>query len=381
MIPAPDPFREKRVQSGVLVCPFQGEPVPMILGYRDLRLATKDWKQFSSDAPFRVPIPSEEEWRSVRQLPIETDPPEHTDYRAIVEPIFRRPTLPDVIERIQGLVRAMITDALGRASLEIVHDFALPLQSRALTVLLNVPESEADTWIGWGTHVFREGAGEQKGAALERYIHGQLDRAEADPGADFFSALVKAEFRGRKLTRAEMVGFANLAFAGGRDTIIQSVTCILAYVAEHPDTLDFLRADPARIISASEEFVRVISPLTHIGRVCRQGGVAVGVPIPPGGRVSLCWASANRDATVFPDPDVVRLDRTPNQHVGFGSGPHNCLGAPHARLILRTLLQTLCEQVEGVEVLASEPHVEKTPEYERVVGYESVVARLLPRKA
>jgi cytochrome P450 len=148
MIPAPDPFREKRVQSGVLVCPFQGEPIPMILGYRDLRLATKDWKQFSSDAPFRVPIPSEEEWRSVRQLPIETDPPEHTDYRAIVEPIFRRPTLPDVIERIQGLIRAMVTDALGRDSMEVVREFSLPLQSRALTVLLNVPESEADTWIG-----------------------------------------------------------------------------------------------------------------------------------------------------------------------------------------------------------------------------------------
>ena len=378
MIPAPDPFHAKRARSGVLVCPFQGEPLPMILGYRDLRLAAKDWKQFSSDAPFRVPIPSEEEWRSVRQLPIETDPPEHTDYRAIVEPIFRRPTLPAVMEQIRQLIREMVDDAIGRPSLEVVRDFSLPLQSRALTVLLNVPAAEADTWIGWGTHVFREGAGEKKGAALERYIHAQLDRAEAAPGADFFSLLVQAEFRGRKLTRAEMLGFANLAFAGGRDTIIQSVTCILSYVAEHPYTLDFLRTDPARIITATEEFVRVISPLTHIGRVCRQGGEAVGVPVPPGGRVALCWASANRDETVFPEPDAVLLDRSPNPHVGFGSGPHNCLGAPHARLILRTLLHTLCDAVEGVDVLEAEPHVEKTPEYERVVGYERLVARLRP---
>ncbi len=381
MLPAPDPFRAKRTQSGVLVCPFQGEAIPMILGYRDLRLAARDWKQFSSDAPFRVPIPSEEEWRSVRQLPIETDPPEHTNYRAIVEPIFRRPTLPAVMEQIRQLIRDMVADAINRPSLEVVRDFSLPLQSRALSVLLNVPAAEADTWIGWGTHVFREGAGEQKGAALERYIHAQLDRAEASPGADFFSLLVQAEFRGRKLTRAEMLGFANLAFAGGRDTIIQSVTCIFAYVAEHPDTLDFLRTDPARIISATEEFVRVISPLTHIGRVCRQGGEAVGVPVPPGGRIALCWASANRDETVFPNPDAVQLDRSPNPHVGFGSGPHNCLGAPHARLILRTLLQTLCDAVEGVNVLEAEPHVEKTPEYERAVGYERLVARLIARTA
>ena len=379
MIPAPDPFREPRTQSGVLVCPFQGEPIPMILRYRDLRLAAKDWKQFSSDVPFRVPIPSEEDWRSVRQLPIETDPPEHTDYRAIVEPIFRRPTLPDVIERIQGLVRSVVMDALGRASLEVVREFSLPLQSRALTALLNVPESEADTWIGWGIHVFRDGVGSEKGTMLEQYIHARLDQAEAAPGGDFFSALIRADFRGRKLTREEMVGFANLAFAGGRDTIIQSVTCILAYVAEHPETLDFLRADPERLISATEEFVRVISPLTHIGRVCKQGGVAMGVPVPPGGRVSLCWASANRDASVFPDPDIVRLDRTPNQHVGFGSGPHNCLGAPHARLVLRTLLQVLCEQVERVDVLEAVPHVEKTAGYERIVGYERLIARLSAR--
>ena len=380
MIPAPDPFREPRTQSGVLVCPFQGEPIPMILRYRELRLAAKDWKQFSSDVPFRVPIPSEEDWRSVRQLPIETDPPEHTDYRAIIEPVFRRATHPEFMDRIHRLISEMIADALGRPSLEVVREFSLPLQSRALTVLFQVPEEEAATWIGWGTNVFLDGDGVQKGAALERYIHGQLDRAEAAPGGDFFSTLVQATYCGRKLTREEMVGFANLTFAGGRDTIINTVTCILAYVAQNPDTLDFLRADPARIISATEEFVRVISPLTHIGRVCKQGGEAMGVPVPPGGRVSLCWASANRDASTFPDPDTVRLDRAPNPHVGFGSGPHNCLGAPHARLVLRTLLQTLCEQVEGVEILESAPHVEQTPEYERVVGYEHLIARLLPRK-
>jgi hypothetical protein len=74
---APDPFRESRVQDGVLACPFQGETVPMILRHGDVRRAAKDWKTFSSDAPFRVPIPSEEAVRTMRQLPVETDPPAH----------------------------------------------------------------------------------------------------------------------------------------------------------------------------------------------------------------------------------------------------------------------------------------------------------------
>ena len=75
-----------------------------------------------------------------------------------------------------------------------MSEFALPLQSRALTYLLNMPESEAETWIGWGTHVFRVGEGKEKGMALERYLHAQFDRALAQPGPDFFSALTQATF-------------------------------------------------------------------------------------------------------------------------------------------------------------------------------------------
>src|ERR1044071_2252184 len=140
-----DPFREKRNESGILECEFQGEKVPMILRHEDVREAAKDWKTFSSDAPFRVPIPSEEEVRTMRQLPIETNPPEHTEYRAIVEPFFQRAKQPEVIAKVTALIAEMLSRALRQESIEIVNEFALPVQSRALTYLLNVPESEADT--------------------------------------------------------------------------------------------------------------------------------------------------------------------------------------------------------------------------------------------
>ena len=139
-----DPFREARRKDGVLSCPFAGETIPMILRHADVREAAKDWRKFSSDAPFRVPIPSEEAVRTMRQLPIETNPPEHTDYRAIVEPFFQRAKLPEVIAKVEGLIAGKLSEALGRNSLEVVNEFALPIQSRALTYLLNVPESEAD---------------------------------------------------------------------------------------------------------------------------------------------------------------------------------------------------------------------------------------------
>lgn len=369
-----DPFREARQQSSVLPCEFQGEVVPMILRHAEVRATAKDWQTYSSDAPFRVPIPSEEELRTVRQLPIETDPPLHGEYREIVEPFFKRPKDPEFVARVEALVAELLEGALARDSIEIVREFALPLQSRALTYLLNVPESEADTWIGWGVHVFKDGNdGEVKGAALERYIHAQLDRAEAEPGEDFFSALVQAEFQGRRLTRDEMLGFANLTFAGGRDTVIHTVSSVIAYVAEHPESLAYLREDPKRIIHAGEEFFRVFMPLTHIGRVCPAGGSVHGFDVKPGGRVSLCWASANHDETVFESPHEIRLERKPNPHLSFGFGAHLCLGAAHARLIVRVLLEKLAAMVEGIEVLSATKHVENEAAYRRWTGYGELV--------
>ena len=376
----PDPFRVPRTQQGVLPCNFQGETVPMILRHEEVRRAAKDWKTFSSNAPFRVPIPSEEDVRTVRQLPVETDPPDHTDYRQVVEPFFRRAKDPDVVTRVETMIGEMLVDALAGKSVEIVRTFALPLQSRALALLLNVPESEATVWIGWGTHVFRDGGdGTRKGADLESYLHRKLDDAAAHPGADFFSALNTATFRGRPLTRDEMMGFANLTFAGGRDTVIHSISSVVAYLARNPAALEFLRQDASRIVNASEEFFRVISPLTHIGRVCPVETNVQGVTVQPGGRVSLCWASANRDESVFEAPDDVRLDRKPNPHLAFGSGAHLCLGAAHARLLVRTLLQQITARIERITILAAREHLEAESHYQRAVGYESLEVALTGR--
>ncbi|MFM2179414.1 MAG: Biotin biosynthesis cytochrome [Verrucomicrobiota bacterium] len=372
-----DPFQEARAATGVLQCPFHGETITMILRHEDVRKAAKDWQTFSSDVPFRVPIPSEEDVRSMRQLPIETNPPEHTDYRDIVEPFFQRAKEPEMMTKVEALLNRKLTEVLERDSIEIVNEFALPVQSIALTYLLNTSESEADIWIGWGIHVFKVTGGEfKKGTVLEDYLQRKFDEAEANPGEDLFSALTKAAFRGRKLTREECMGFANLAFAGGRDTIIHTISCALGYLAQHPQALEFLRADPKRITLASEEFFRVFMPLTHIGRVCPVETDVHGVKVSAGERVSLAWASANFDEQAFPQPHEVRLDRKPNPHLSFGFGTHLCLGAPHARLILRTLLKLCCERVKSITILKAEERVEHEANFDRTLGYESLVVKM-----
>jgi len=377
----PDPFREKRRSDGVLGLPTDKEVIPMILRHEDVRRAAKDWKTFSSDAPFRVPIPSEEDVRTVRQLPIEVDPPEQTDYRKLVEPFFLRAKQPAFVARVEELTDRLLSDALGRDSIEIVGGVALPLQSKALAVLLDVPESEADLFISWGIHVFHVADGERgvhKGAALERYLNEQFDRAAANPTDDFYGLLTKASFHGRPLTREEMLGFANLMFAGGRDTVIHSVACAVGYLAEHPEAFEFLRADPDRIVHASEEFFRAYMPLTHIGRVCPVDTDVHGMQVKAGDRATLCWASANLDEEVFEAADKVRLDRKPNPHVSFGFGAHLCLGAAHARTVMRVLLGLLCRRVSRIELISKQDRVEHTTAYDRPLGYESLVVRLHP---
>jgi cytochrome P450 len=375
----PDPFREPRRTAGVLGLPTDHETIPMILRHEDVRQAAKDWKTFSSDAPHRVPIPSEEHLRSVRQLPIETDPPDQAEYRKLVEPFFLRAKQPAFIARVEAITDRLLAEALGRDTIEAVAEFALPLQSRALTVLLDVPEAEAERFIGWGIHVFHHGEnGAEKGKDLERYLNEQFDNAAPNPGDDFYGLLTKASFQGRPLTRAEQLGFANLMFAGGRDTVIHSVACAIGYLAERPEALEFLRADPSRIVLASEEFFRAYMPLTHIGRVCPVDTDVHGMQVKSGERASLCWASANLDDTVFEAADEVRLDRRPNPHVSFGFGVHLCLGAAHARTVMRTLLARICDRVGRIELVSKRDRVEHTAAYDRLLGYESLVVRFLP---
>jgi len=164
-------------------------------------------------------------------------------------------------------------------------------------------------------------------------------------------------------------------FAGGRDTIINSISGVVGHLSANPQDLEYLHQDPKRIVNAGEEFFRAISPVTHIGRVCPQQTGIHGVEVTPGSLVSLCFASANHDETVFPAPEEVRLDRKPNPHVAFGFGPHLCLGAAHARLVVRTLLKCLCEQVRSIQTLGAEEKVEREESYDRPLAYDSLTVR------
>lgn len=374
-----DPFEQDRAGSGVKFMRAEGKDFPLLLRHADVKDVCRDWQTFSSDDPLMIVPHSEAAVRDVRQLPIEIDPPEQKEYRALVEPLFKRPNEPAYREKMAALTDRVVGECLAKGTFDAVRELALPLQSRSLALLLGVDDAEAELWISWGVHVFKEGDGVAKGRQMAEYVRKMFRDAEGSSRDDFFSLLNRAEFRGRKLTLEEKEGFAAVTFAGGRDTVIHTASGFVGYCAQNPRALPFLREDPARITPAIEEVVRFVSPLTALARKCPRGAEVAGVKVEPGERVGLCWPSANRDERVFTRPDEMVLDRSPNPHLGFGFGTHHCLGAPQARLILRCLMTAMCEKVEAVRLIDATPQTETESSFTRQVGYEKLHVAFTPR--
>lgn len=379
----PDPFEKARLESGLGKMNDQDDPVTMLLRHKDVRKTAHNWKTFQSGAePGRIVVPSEVNIRDTRQIPFEVDPPEHKDYRAIVEPWFRRPLQPEYEAKLTEIITNSVNEAIKTGTLEVVNSFSLPLQSRALTLLLNTPFSESETWISWGTHVFRsegEALDGDKANILYNYIEEQIEEAINNPSENLYSKLLNSEFDGRKLNKEEVKGIMILTFAGGRDTVINTITNSIAYLAEHPKSLERLQKEPEIINNAVEELVRYFSPLTQMGRVVTEDTHVCEHAAKANTRVSLCWASANRDEKVFENPNEIILDRKVNPHVGFGFSHHNCLGATHARQIMRILLKTLSEKIQSIEILDYKENIENLDEFKRKVGYDSIQVKFNPK--
>ncbi|RNC79732.1 MAG: cytochrome P450 [Balneola sp.] len=372
-----DPFKKIRQEEGILKTEDHGEEVNLVLRLKDVRKCAHQWESFKSGKakPGRIVIPSEEEIRSIRQIPVETDPPQHSAFRDLLDTWFKRPLNNDYQEKLNKIINGLLDEVIEEKNVEVVHDFSLKLQSRALALLLNTSMDESETWISWGTHVFRAEGNEldqSKASTLDSYILNKIEEATQNPGDDLYSILLESKVNNRTLTTEEIHGIINLTFAGGRDTVINALTNSIAYFAEHPDRLKWLKEYPDSINKAVEELLRYFSPLTHLGRVSSSDTEICSHAIKEDAKIGLNWASANRDEAVFENPDQIELDRKVNPHVAFGFGIHNCLGATHARQILRQTIKLLSERVASISIHTFEENFEEIGSLKRKTGFESL---------
>ncbi len=325
----------RRARSSVGTGVRRLEGVAEITGHADVKAAAKDPVTFSSD------LQGDRDVRTYRQLPLEMDPPEHTEYRAILTPVFSRQAVASLEPELWIVAAALADGFARRGSAEAVSELALPMVAAAIGRAFGRPQ-DVDELRGWGLESWETlPDGRRDGSRLEAYLERVFDEVERQPGEDAFSRIASATVDGRRLDRDEMLGMGNLILAGGRDTVIALISGLLWHLAGAPAERARLAADPGAIPAAIEELLRFLSPLPRMERVATADVSGPWGHGEPGDIVLLGFATANHDPAVFADPSTIDLRRSPNPHVAFGNGPHTCIGVHLARLEARVLLEEL----------------------------------------
>jgi cytochrome P450 len=309
--------------------------VAEITGHAEVKAAAKAWDVFSSD------LQGDPDVRTYRQLPLEVDPPVHRAYRDLLAPVFGRIPVSGLEPELRVVARGLIGRLVANGSIEAVHEIALPMVASAIGVAFG-RRQDIEAYGSWGLETWQTREdGTRDGSHLDAYLERVFDEVSANPGEDVFSLVAHGTIDGTALTRTQMLGVGNLILAGGRDTVIELMSAAIWYLASHADDRARLVADPSRLPAAIEELIRFLSPLPLMERVVTRDVSGTWGSAAAGEIVLLDFASANHDPAVFDAPGAVRLDRSPNPHVGFGNGPHTCIGVHLGRLETRVLLEEL----------------------------------------
>lgn len=280
-------------------------------------------------------------------VPNGMDPPEHTPYRRLIEPYFGPEPMARFEPVCDTIATELVTSIPRGCPVEVMdafgHEFAVRVQCAFMGWSHDLHEP-LRAWVHEQQRATLAQDREALAASARRFddvVAGVLDtRRTAGTAApdDSTTRLLHEVVDGRPLTDAEIVSIVRNWTVGELGTIAASVGIVVAYLAHHPEVEALLRADSSAIPAAIDEVLRIDPPLIANRRITSQFATLAGVPLPIGERVTVLWASANRDERVFGDPDEFRLDRDPSSNLLYGAGIHVCPGAPLARLELRSFV-------------------------------------------
>ena len=314
---------------------------------------------------------------------LDSEPPKHTRLRALVAKAFNRNKIEGMrpaVERItQQLLDAIDEKVKSGQNFDLIADYAEPLPVKIIADLLGFPESEEHLLRPWSQSIVKmyevnpseQYKEEAKKAAGEfaAYVRDLAQHRKANPGQDLITDLAMVEENGEKLNSHELVATCVLLLNAGHEASVNAFGNGMVAALERPDQSALLRDNPRGVTeTALEEFMRFDAPLHLFERTATVDTELGGVKIAQGQKIAALIGAANRDETIFSDPDSMDLTRDPNPHIGFGAGIHFCLGAPLARLEMGVSLPALWEKYPTMQ-LASTPV--RRPTFV-LRGYESV---------
>jgi cytochrome P450 len=266
-------------------------------------------------------------------VPLEFDPPTHSAYRALMNPIFSPARMKVMESKIRERAAGFIEPLAARGECDFVADFARQFPAAIFVDLMGLPAEEIPQFLAWEARMVGSGGVEDKRAAtgeVVQYLKDLCTARRRQPADDLVTFAVTAEMEGRKLSDDEVNGMTFLLFIAGLDTVASALGWHMRYLAEHPADQRRLREEPGLIPDAMEELMRAFSTVSSSRWATRDVEIG-GVLVRAGDLVTVSTPLANLDPEEFDDPTRVDFGRTPNRHTAFAYGPHRCLGSHLAR--------------------------------------------------
>ena len=344
-------------------------PIWFVTRYDDVVALLTDNERFVLDPKLAL-TPTELEQHIAEIAPDERasenllakDGEDHRRLRRLVTKAFTPRIVEQLRPRIQQIADDLIDLVEERGSMELVDDFAFPLPITVIAELLGIPVEDRERFRAWSSNVVmpaltpevREIA-KRRGDEFIAYLDDLFAQRRAERTDDLVSALVLAEDGGDTLSENELYSMVVLLIVAGHETTVSLIANAVHTLLTHSEELAALRADPSLMTSAVEELVRFDSAVERaITRWVAADTKLGGQALRRGDLVIAVIGSANRDAGRFLDADTLSLARVDNKHVGFGRGPHYCLGAPLARLEVEIALETLFRRLPNLRLAIDE---------------------------
>ncbi|MFE7711643.1 cytochrome P450 [Streptomyces sp. NPDC057486] len=310
---------------------------------------------------------------------IGVDDPEHDRLRRLAMRPFGPPHSPGRIDALHGDITRIAEELIhafhNKDRIDLVDDFAYPLPVTVICRLLGVPREDVPRVRTWTNAIIagfdptpgadpeqRRRSAQEARMAMAHYLGGLAEERRGHPTGDMLSSLANDEGPEGRLTHPELMATAVLLLIAGHETTVNLITNGMLTVLRHPDILEQLRAAPELLPRAVEELLRYEPPVHFLPQRSPLTDIDVaGVTVPKGAPLILVLASGNRDPLRFHDPDRFDPMREDNQHFGFGSGIHNCFGAPLARVEAQIALDALLRHLVDPRLVEDPPPYRRSP--------------------
>lgn len=335
-----------------------------VVGYEAVIEVSREPSTFSASAGgITLEDPTPENLEMSRGMLVVMDPPRHGEHRRPLVPSFKARVIGQLEPQIREICRAIMKEAeAGGPEVEFVHQVSASLPSRVMGRLMGLPESD------W-PHIHRLSeqllagqdsateSGSDGGAMVELAGYAMsfaADRRSQPRRPDLTDVLLTEEFGGRPMSDLDFATFFVQLVGAGNDTTKTLTSSGLLALLQHPEQLAALRADPDLMPGAVEEILRWANPVHYMRRTATEDALIAGTAVSAGDKIVMYYTSANRDESVFIEPQAFDIRRHPNRHLTFGFGEHFCLGAHLARLEARVFFEELLRAFPSIE-LAGEP--------------------------